>query len=93
MIINFSDKSTELFYKTQKSSKIPISIQRTAIRKLDYLKWAKNLNDFKIPPGNHLEALKGEREGFYSIRINKQFRIIFRFANGNAYDLKIEDYH
>ncbi len=57
------------------------------------LRRAKDLNDLKIPPSNRLEALKGDLEGFYSIRINDQYRIIFRFENGDAYDVAIVDYH
>ncbi len=57
------------------------------------LRRAKDLNDLKIPPSNRLEALKGDSEGFYSIRINDQYRIIFRFENGDAYDVAIVDYH
>jgi len=54
---------------------------------------AETLNDLKVPPGNRLEQLKGSRKGYYSIRVNEQWRITFRFENGNAYEVKIEDYH
>ncbi len=57
------------------------------------LRRAKTLEDLKVPPSNRLEALKGDLEGFYSIRINDQYRIIFRFENGDAYDVAIVDYH
>ncbi len=63
------------------------------LRKLDYLDAATELEDLKVPPGNRLEALKGKLQGKYSIRINAQFRIIFRFVNSDAYDVQILDYH
>ena len=93
MIESFGDKETEKFYLTGKSKKIPSKIQKTALRKLDYLNAALSVEDLKIPPGNRLEALSGNLEGFWSIRVNRQFRIIFRFAGGNAQDVSIVDYH
>ena len=93
MIKNFIDKDTEKLYRTGKSKKFPPDIWKRAIRKLDMLGRAKTLEDLKVPPSNRLEALKGDLEGFYSIRINDQYRIIFRFENGDAYDVAIVDYH
>ena len=93
MIKHFHDKESEIFYITGKSKKIPSTIQRTALRKLDYLNGAETLDDLKIPPANRLEKLQGDLSEFYSIRINKQYRIVFRFENGNAYDVAIVDYH
>ena len=87
------DKETERFYATGKSRKIPSTIHKTALRKLDYLGAAYVLEDLRIPPGNMLEALECDLKGKYSIRINKQYRIIFAFENGDAYDVKITDYH
>ena len=93
MIKNFIDKDTERLYRTGRSKKFPPDIWKRAVRKLDMLRRAKTLKDLKVPPSNRLEALKGDLEGFYSIRINDQYRIIFRFENGDAYDVAIVDYH
>ena len=93
MIKQFADSDAEKFYATGKSKKVPSTIQKVALRKLDYLNAADVLEDLRIPPGNMLEPLKGNLQGKYSIRINKQYRIIFLFENGNAYDVEIIDYH
>ncbi len=93
MIKTFADKETESFYRTGKSRKIPSTIHKAALRKLDYLNAAYVLEDLRVPPANRLEALEGELKGKYSIRINKQYRIVFAFENGNAYDVTITDYH
>lgn len=93
MIKTFIDKDTEKLYRTGKSKKLPPEIWKRAVIKLDMLRRAKNLEDLRIPPSNRLEALKGDLEGFYSIRINDQYRVIFRFENGDAYDVAIVDYH
>ena len=93
MINQFANSDTEKFYATGKSKKIPSTIQKVALRKLDYLNAAHILEDLRIPPGNMLEPLKGNLQGKYSIRINKQYRIVFLFDNGNAYDVEIIDYH
>jgi len=93
MIKNFIDKDTERLYRTGRSKKFPPDIWKRAVRKLDMLRRAKTLEDLKVPPSNRLEVLKGNLEGFYSIRINDQYRIIFRFENGDAYDVAIVDYH
>ena len=93
MIKSFQDKESEIFYITGKSRKISPSIQKAALRKLDYLNNARDLNDLKIPPANRLEKLQGELKEYYSIRINKQYRVIFRFEQNNAYDISIVDYH
>ncbi|HAM53334.1 MAG TPA: excinuclease ABC subunit A [Nitrospiraceae bacterium] len=69
------------------------SIERVARRKLLYLHRAKHLEDLRVPPGNRIEALKGDRKGQYSIRINDQWRICFRWKDGDAYDVEISDYH
>lgn len=70
-----------------------VSVERVAQRKLAQLDAAATLNFLAVPPGNRLEALKGDRRGWYSIRINKQWRLCFRFADGDAYDVEIVDYH
>jgi len=93
MIKSFSDKESENFYVTGKSRKIPSTIHSVALRKLDYLNSAFELEDLKVPPANRLEKLSGDLKGFYSIRINKQYRVIFKFKNNNAYEVKITDYH
>jgi proteic killer suppression protein len=69
------------------------AVERAARRKLLYLHQAKRLEDLKVPPGNHLEALRGDRAGTYSIRINDQWRICFAWRDGDAYDVEIVDYH
>lgn len=69
------------------------SLERQALRKLEQLEWSEKLEDLKIPPGNRLEALKGKRKGQYSIRINDQWRLCFRWAPDGAYDVEIVDYH
>ena len=93
MIVAFADKETERFYLTGKSKRFPASLFKAAIRKLDYLNRAKVVQDLQAPPGNHLEALKGDRKGKYSIRINDQFRIVFAFHDGDASEVEITDYH
>ena len=93
MILSFGDKETRELYRTGKSRKLPSDIWRRALRKLEMIDKAETLDDLKVPPGNRLEALKGDRIGYYSIRINEQWRITFKFQNGNALEVKIEDYH
>jgi proteic killer suppression protein len=93
MILSFGDKETRELFKTGKSKKLPPDIWRRTLRKLEMLDKAESLEDLKVPPGNRLEALKGDREGYYSIRINDQWRITFRFSSGNAFEVKVEDYH
>ncbi|MEW6115874.1 MAG: type II toxin-antitoxin system RelE/ParE family toxin [Nitrospirota bacterium] len=93
MIATFGDKETEHLYVTGKSRRFPTAVCKAGLRKLDYLNSATRLEDLRVPPGNCLEALKGSYKGFYSIRINDQFRIVFRFENADAYDVKIEDSH
>ena len=93
MINSFSDKQTELIFKGVKSTKLPSDIQNVARRKLRMIAAAKRIDDLRIPPGNKLERLKGNFADFWSIRINSQWRIIFVFENGGAYDVRITDYH
>jgi len=93
VIKSFLDKETRELFTKGKCKSFPAKIQPIARRKLFQLDKAKTLNDLKVPPGNKLEALKGNLKGFRSIRINRQYRIIFRFVNGNAYDVAIVDYH
>lgn len=93
MIMSFADKETEKLFVTGSSRKFPSAIINTALRKLDYLNRAKTVRDLQAPPGNRLEALKGNLKGKHSIRINDQFRIIFKFENGDAFDVEVRDYH
>ena len=93
MIVSFADKETEKIYNQVFSKKIPHDIQRIALRKLILIDKAGCLDDLKVPPGNRLERLTGDREGQYSIRINDQFRICFREVNNRYYDVEIVDYH
>ena len=93
MIISFQDRETEKIFNLKQSRKLPLTIQRVAIRKLVMIDSAITINDLRIPPANHLEKLKGEREGQYSIRINQQWRICFNWNAGNASQVEIIDYH
>lgn len=93
MIINFKDKETEKIWNQEISKKIPVDIQKIALRKMFMLNHAKSLLDLTVPPSNKLEKLKGDRAGFHSIRINNQWRICFRWINSNLYDVEIVDYH
>ena len=93
MIRSFGDRETELVYRQTFSKRLPHDIQRRALNKLLLLDAAENENDLRMPPANHLEQMHGDGEGFHSIRINRQWRICFRFEAGNAYDVQITDYH
>ena len=93
MIKSFQDKETEKIFNRIFSGKLPQNIQHLARRKLVMLDAAPELNALRIPPGNRLEALKGDRKGQHSIRINDQWRICFKWKAGDAYDAVITDYH
>jgi proteic killer suppression protein len=93
MIHNFKDKETEKIWKQIYSKKIPANIQKIALRKLFMLNRAIDINDLTIPPANNLEKLKGDRVGQFSIRINDQWRICFKWHDHNAFDVEIVDYH
>ena len=96
MIESFGNRLAEdLFYdrRSRAVRAFPQELRRAARRKLLYLHDAAELKDLRIPPGNRLEALKGVREGFHSIRINDQWRIVFRWRNGQAMEVEIVDYH
>lgn len=96
MIRGFHDDATEDIYhgnNTRAARRIPALLWRTAARKLDMLNAAHELRDLAVPPGNRLEALRGDLTGYHSIRINDQFRIVFRWKDGNADDVGIRDYH
>jgi len=93
MIRTFSDRETKRIWEGQVSRKLPPEIQRVARRKLRMLNNAQDLDDLKAPPGNRLEALKGDRQGQHSIRINRQWRICFTWSGSDAFDVQIIDYH
>jgi proteic killer suppression protein len=93
MVLSFKDKDTELVYNRQFSKRLPQNIQHTALRKLVIIHNSVNLVDIKVPPGNKLEQLHGDREGQYSIRINSQWRICFNWEGNNAFNVEIVDYH
>jgi proteic killer suppression protein len=93
MIKSFRDKEIALIFRREYLKKFPSQIQRTAFRKLDMLDWAATLDDLRVPPGNRLEALKGNRKGQHSIRINNQWRICFSWQDEDAHNVEITDYH
>jgi len=96
VIISFADQTTEDIFNgldTKQARKVPISIWNAAIRKLDMIHAAHELKDLRVPPANRLEALKGKLSGKHSIRINDQYRIVFKWVDGNAKDVLITDYH
>ncbi|MGM0453105.1 MAG: type II toxin-antitoxin system RelE/ParE family toxin [Thermodesulfobacteriota bacterium] len=93
MIKSFADKETQRLYGTGKSKRLPQDLIKRAIRRLEYIDYAKDINDLKVPPSNRLHVLKGDRKGQYSIFINDQWRICFSFFEGDAYDVEIADYH
>ena len=93
MIASFRDRETERIWHGEFSRRLPQEIQQVARRKLRMINNARTIADLRVPPANRLEALKGERVGQYSIRINDQWRICFRFVNGQASGVEIVDYH
>jgi toxin HigB-1 len=92
VILGFSCDETERVFRGERSRRLPPAIQNTARRKLEYLHRARTLQDLRVPPGNRLETLKGERAGQHSIRINDQWRICFCWRAGNADAVEIVDY-
>ena len=93
MIKTFADRRTQDLYVTGKAKRFPADFAVRAVRKLEYLHLAVHLDDLKVPPGNKLHALAGNRKGQHAIAINDQWRICFQFADGDAYDVEICDYH
>lgn len=93
MIRTFSDKRTQELYSKGRSKKFPSDVASRAARKLEYVHLAEQLDDLKVPPGNRLHSLSGDRQGQYAISINDQWRICFRFEDGDAYDVEVCDYH
>jgi proteic killer suppression protein len=93
MIVSFKDDETDKVWKGDRSKVLPFEIQNVARRKLRMINNAQNVSDLRSPPANRLEKLKGDLDGFYSIRINNQWRIIFLWDKTNANDVQIVDYH
>jgi proteic killer suppression protein len=93
MIRGFADSETELIWSGRRSRKLPPDIQATALRKLRLINQARVLADLRVPPGNRLELLRGDRAGQHSIRINEQWRICFVWHEGGPGDVEIVDYH
>jgi proteic killer suppression protein len=93
MIDSFADKSTQDIFDGKRVKWLPPELARIAQRKLQYINAAAKLSDLSVPPGNKLKPLKGRLRGFYSIRINDQFRIVFLWKDGRAEQVKVIDYH
>lgn len=93
MVQTFADSETKRLWLREPVKRFPPSLARPALRKLVLLDAAESLADLRSPPGNRLEKLHGSRTGQYSIRINQQWRVCFRWHGGNAYDVEITDYH
>lgn len=93
MIVDFGDTRTERLYDGARVKGFPPEVIASACRKLDMLNSAHVLEDLRVPPGNRLEALRGDLKGLHSIRINDQWRIVFRWRDGNAESVRILDYH
>lgn len=93
MIKSFRDKETAALFLGERVRRIPPAIRQVARRKLMQLEQATHIEELRIPPGNRLEALSGDRAGYWSIRINDQWRLCFRFEDGDAWDVEIVDYH
>ena len=93
MILSFGDKDTESLFNRKRVKKLSLDISLRARNKLLIINAATNENDLCIPPGNRFERLKGDKKEWYSIRINDQWRVVFKWADGNARDVTITDYH
>ena len=93
MIQSFAERDTERLFRREAVRRFPAGLQRIMLRKLVLIDAAEQLGDLRVPPGNRLEKLQGDRAGQHSIRVNDQWRICFRWKDGNAYDVAIVDYH
>jgi proteic killer suppression protein len=93
VIKTFADKHTQQLYLTGKSKRLPADVVGRAVRRLEYVDLATGLDDLKVPPSNRLHALKGDRGGQHAISVNDQWRICFRWEDGDAFDVEITDYH
>jgi proteic killer suppression protein len=93
MVKSFADKRTQALYVDGGAKRFPPELAARAVRKLEYVALATCVDDLRVPPGNRLHALKGDRKGQHAIAVNDQWRICFRFVDGDAYDVEICDYH
>ena len=93
MIKTFADRRTEELFVTGAAKRVPADVARRALRKLELVHVATQLSDLRVPPGNRLHALKADRAGQHAIAVNDQWRICFRFVDGDAYDVEFCDYH
>ncbi len=93
MIVSFRDKETERLWQSGKNRRLPADLQRRAFKKLAILNAAVTLDNLKVPPGNQLEALRGNRAGQYSIRVSNRYRACFVWRGGNGFEVEIVDYH
>ena len=93
MIKTFADRRTYDLFTTGRAKRVPPDLVGRAVRKLEYVHFASSLDDLKVPRGNRLHALRADRHGQHSIAVNDQWRICFRFADGDAYDVELCDYH
>ena len=92
-IRDFRDRETRKVFARERSKTVPVELQRKALKKLNQIHYAGDLNDLRAPPGNRLEKLSGDRAGQHSIRINDQYRVCFVWDDGDACDVEIVDYH
>jgi len=93
VIRGFRDAETERLFRRERGGKLARPLRRAALRKLLLLDAAETLDDLRVPPGNRLEKLAGDRKGRYSIRVNDQYRVCFRWEGGDAHDVEVVDYH
>ena len=93
MIRSFASRDTAPLFRREPVRRFPDTLQRAMLRKLIVVDAAETLNDLKVPPGNHLEKLTGDRAGQYSIRVNDQWRVCFEWRDGDAYEVELVDYH
>lgn len=96
MIVSFADRATEALYHGEKAGlarRFPAAIRAASLRKLDMLNAAHLLHDLRSPPGNHLEALRGNLAGRHSIRVNEQWRLVFRWTEAGPAEVRLTDYH
>ena len=93
MIASFRDRETERLWQSGESRRLPPDLEQRAFKKLAILNAAVALDNLKVPPGNQLEVLRGERAGQYSIRVNEKYRVCFAWRGGDAFDVEIVDYH
>ncbi len=93
MIKTFANRQSRDLFTTGSAKRFPADVAGRAVRKLEYVDLATSLDDLRVPPGNRLHALKGNRQGQHAIAVNDQWRVCFRFVDGDAYDVEVCDYH